>query len=156
MNQTIREILITSKCDPLTFDETEIADALRTLDSDERFTLPPGELSIVFLTDDQIGELHGTFLGDPTPTDVITFPGDAAFEEVGEICVGVERALEMLPRQKTSLSQEILLYLAHGWLHLAGYDDINEDDRARMREAEKEALALILSERSPPRFSLAD
>ena len=32
------------------------------------------------------------------------------------------------------------LYLIHGWLHLAGYDDRRDDDRAAMRRAEQEAL----------------
>jgi ssRNA-specific RNase YbeY (16S rRNA maturation enzyme) len=31
----------------------------------------------------------------------------------------------------------------HGWLHLAGYDDRNETDRAAMRSAEQQALEIL-------------
>ncbi|NQY32165.1 MAG: rRNA maturation RNase YbeY, partial [Coraliomargarita sp.] len=38
--------------------------------------------------------------------------------------------------------QELSLYLIHGWLHLAGYDDRNDEDRAAMRTAEGIALEI--------------
>ena len=43
-----------------------------------------GELSIVFLNDSEMAELHGRFLRDPTTTDVITFPGDAKEDFAGD------------------------------------------------------------------------
>lgn len=151
-----REIQITSRCDRLHFDPREVEECLRQLDADRRFALHEGDLSIVFLDDEEMGNLHGTFLGDPSPTDVITFPGDPAFGEAGEICVGVERAAAVFSEHNTTFSHEILLYLAHGWLHLAGYDDVTESGRQRMRHGEKEALSLLLAERrDPPQFSLS-
>ncbi|MEM0967346.1 MAG: rRNA maturation RNase YbeY [Verrucomicrobiota bacterium] len=135
-----REIQITSRCDSLTFDEIGVERCLRILDGLDEFHIPDGELSVVFLSDDEMGELHGTFLGDPSPTDVITFPGDPEFEEAGEICVGVERARDVHEENASSLAEEIILYLAHGWLHLAGYDDQSEEDRKAMRKAEADAM----------------
>jgi probable rRNA maturation factor len=40
-------------------------------------------------------------------------------------------------------SRELSLYLVHGWLHLAGYDDRKDSDRAKMREAEQKALEIL-------------
>lgn len=152
-----REIQITSRCKSLRFDLDGVTDCLRQLDTDSRFALHGGDLSIVFLSDAEMGDLHGTFLGDPSPTDVITFPGDPEFGEAGEICIGVERAAAVYPEHQSTLSHEILLYLAHGWLHLAGYDDVSDEDRLRMRQAEQEAMALLLRNRStPPKFSWVD
>ena len=151
-----REIQIISKCDRLTIDEAAVESCLRKLDLDPRFAVAEGDLSVVFLGDDDIGELHGTFLSDPSPTDVITFPGDPEFGEAGEICVGVERAEAVHQEHNVTLSEEILLYLAHGWLHLSGYDDKTEEDRVSMRQAERDSLAYLLDDRSPPEFSLAD
>lgn len=151
-----REIQIISRCDRLSLDEAGVEACLRKLDTDPRFSVPEGDLSVVFLGDQEMGDLHGTFLGDPSPTDVITFPGDPDFGEAGEICVGVEQAESVHSEHGNSLSREILLYLAHGWLHLAGYDDKTEEHRLRMRRGEEEALDFLLSDRDPPEFSLAD
>ncbi|MGE9291108.1 MAG: rRNA maturation RNase YbeY [Puniceicoccales bacterium] len=151
-----REIQIISRCNRLSLDETAIEDCLRKLDCDPRFAIPPGDLSIVFIGNEEMGDIHGTFLGDATPTDVITFPGDPEFGEAGEICVGVEQAEAVHDEHGVTLSHEILLYLAHGWLHLAGYDDKKEEDRLEMRRGEKEALAYLLADRDPPKFSLSD
>jgi len=50
------------------------------------------ELSIVFLTDDELARLHAGFLADPSPTDVITFAGRPALGAAGEICVSADAA----------------------------------------------------------------
>ena len=52
-------------------------------------------------------------------------------------------------------SRELSLYLIHGWLHLAGYDDRAEADRAKMREAEQLALSLIDAQIEPIEFRLS-
>lgn len=44
---------------------------------------PPGEISLVFLTDPALARLHADFLDDPTTTDVITFEGDPALGSAG-------------------------------------------------------------------------
>ena len=53
---------------------------------------PPGELSIIFLTDPAIAKIHADFMADPTATDVITFEGDPMTELAGEICVSADTA----------------------------------------------------------------
>lgn len=135
-----REIQISSRCEYLEFDPIRVEKWIHSLEETGDFPIPPGDLSIVFLDDAQMAELHGTFLGDPSATDVITFPGDPAFEEAGEICVGAQQAHRVFQSHQSTFSDEILLYLAHGWLHLAGYDDHTEEDRRNMRSAEQSAL----------------
>ncbi|MDR2845576.1 MAG: rRNA maturation RNase YbeY [Puniceicoccales bacterium] len=108
----------------------------------------PGELSVAFLDDATICHLHETFLDDPSPTDVITFPGededDGTGERfAGEICVCVAQARREAARHGNTLAEEVLLYLVHGWLHLAGFDDIEDDARRAMRDAEQAALAYL-------------
>jgi probable rRNA maturation factor len=114
------------------------------LDTFPKHHLPPGDLSVAFLGDTAIRRLHADFLGDPSPTDVITFPGaadDISF--AGEICVCVPRARREAPKFGNSFASELLLYLVHGWLHLAGLDDIADADRALMRATECETLAFL-------------
>lgn len=131
---------------------------------------PPGELSLVFLTDAALAQIHADFMNDPSATDVITFEGDPALGQAGEICVSVDTAaryvgLELPPKGKPApknlsalterFSSELTLYVLHGWLHLAGYDDLEPAKKRRMRAAEKRAITLLRSARAAPSFRLA-
>ena len=72
------------------------------------------EISII--DDKQIAKVHGEFMDDPSPTDVITF-------DYGEILVSAETALSNAEEIQVSLENEVLLYIIHGMLHLGGYLD---------------------------------
>lgn len=108
-----------------------------------KFPIGHGELSIAFVDDATIAQVHGDFMGDATPTDVITFPADAVMESAGEIIVSVDHARSRAADLGEPFSRELSLYLIHGWLHLAGYDDRSKENRIKMRAAEQEALALL-------------
>jgi len=121
--------------------------------------VPSGELSLVFLTDAALAQLHADFLDAPTATDVITFEGDAALGTAGEICVSADAALRHVGQRAraraSALSAELLLYVIHGWLHLAGYDDRQPAKKRAMRRAEARALQILRSKLDRfPRFAL--
>ncbi len=126
-----------------------------TLHAAGTFPITGGELSIVFVDDRQIAHVHADFMDDPTPTDVITFPADTSMESAGEIIVSVDHARSRAEELGEPFSRELSLYLIHGWLHLAGYDDRAEADRAKMREAEQLALSLLDAEIEPIEFQLS-
>jgi len=114
-----------------------------------------GELSLAFLSDGELAGIHEEFLGDPSPTDVITFPGDLESDLVGEICISVERAeAESLSRGEP-FSRELTLYLVHGWLHLLGFNDLSEQERLEMRRAESETMDFLSENLAIPDFRLA-
>lgn len=115
---------------------------------------PAGELSLAFLSDEALARLHGQFLGDPTLTDVITFPGDAD-GVAGEICVSVDRATAVARARRQPFARELTLYVIHGWLHLAGLDDLTPAGRRAMRRAERRLLAALSREDALPDFRLA-
>lgn len=85
------------------------------------------EASIV--DDAEIARIHGEFMDEPTPTDVITF-------QHGELIVSAETAAREAEKRGWPLERELLLYLIHGLLHLQGFDDIDEDKRWRMHFAQ--------------------
>jgi probable rRNA maturation factor len=62
----------------------------------------------------------------------------------GEIIISLETAARNSKTFKTSLQYEILLYLAHGILHLGSYNDKSTVDKKRMREREKYILRKII------------
>jgi probable rRNA maturation factor len=114
----------------------------------------PGELGIALLGDAELAGLHARFLGDPAPTDVITFEAQPSLGSAGEICVSVDAAVRQAGPRPAALSAELALYLVHGWLHLAGHDDLRPLPRRAMRRAEARALALLARKEALPRFSL--
>ena len=116
---------------------------VRTLEASGIFPIANGELSIAFVTDAAIANVHQTFMDDPTVTDVITFPACPEMKSAGEIIVSVDRALEQSKKLNEPFSRELSLYLIHGWLHLAGYDDLSDKDRMAMRAAEKKAMGIV-------------
>lgn len=128
---------------------------------------PPGELSIVFLTDPALAKIHADFMDDPTATDVITFEGNPAAGLAGEICVSADTAMRFVEgpspdglrpvRRRVPqdiFATELTLYVVHGWLHLAGYDDLQPAKKRRMRAAEKRAMALLRKAKAIPAFRL--
>jgi len=111
-------------------------------------------LSVVFMTDTALAQLHADFLDDPTPTDVITFEGAPELGTAGEICVSADRAAAFAAEHKRDFAQELTLYLVHGWLHLAGYDDLKPTLKRQMRAAEARAMRSLAEAAAIPNFML--
>ena len=149
-----RLIQVLNKCRPLNAPTEEVRDMFSHLDTLGVGKVPPGELSIAFLTDEEMARVHGKFLGDHTPTDVLTFPGDETYKLAGEICVSVDRAEYEAEHRGHTLAHELTLYLVHGWLHLAGLDDHNPEDRRGMRRAETRLLDNLDRAGKIPEFRL--
>ncbi|RXK56469.1 rRNA maturation RNase YbeY [Oleiharenicola lentus] len=166
-----REIAITNRHPRLRLDRRAIAGAITLLDSHAAKFLggcPPGELSLVFLTDSALAQIHADFMDDPTATDVITFEGDATAGLAGEVCVSADTAWKYVglvegrsphrprsarrPTLQAAFSAELTLYVVHGWLHLAGYDDLQPAKKRRMRAAEARAMKLLHAAKAMPSF----
>ena len=94
---------------------------------------PELEVSLLLTDDAEIAALHGQFLSDATPTDVMSFEIDNG----AEVGVSVETAHRVASRAGHAPDAEVALYVIHGILHTVGFDDVEDDDRRRMREAER-------------------
>jgi probable rRNA maturation factor len=115
---------------------------------------PAGELSLVFLTDPALAKIHADFMDDPTATDVITFEGERAAGLAGEICVSADTARTYAKAHGRDFAAELTLYVVHGWLHLAGYDDLVPAKKRLMRAAEARAINLLAANGAIPAFRL--
>jgi probable rRNA maturation factor len=90
---------------------------------------------VVALVDDRtIAELHERYLDVEGPTDVLSFPH-------GEIVVSGDTARREAKARGIPPLHELVLYVVHGALHLAGYDDKTPKSRKRMRSAERRILS---------------
>jgi len=97
----------------------------------------PAEVEITLLGEAAIARVHGEFLQDPPPTDVITF-------EHGEILIGVPIAAANAKKFRHPADHEVALCAIHGLLHLLGYDDLTEKERVIMHARQEEILKAAL------------
>lgn len=106
-------------------------------------------VSIAVVDDETIHELNRQFLAHDYPTDVLSFTlEDEPPRLEGEIIVSVDTARENAAEAGWSADNEMLLYVIHGTLHLAGYLDKSPGDYAEMRAAEAAVLDRLGVKRS--------
>jgi probable rRNA maturation factor len=94
------------------------------------------EVEITFVNDDAIAAVHGDFMNDPTPTDVITF-------HHGEILISLDTAKRQAAEHGQPWEKETALYVIHGLLHLAGWDDREEEERKQMHAIQERILGEV-------------
>lgn len=83
-----------------------------------------------------MADLHQRFLNESGPTDVITF-------QHGEIVISAETARRQARAFRTSLEHELRLYVAHGLLHLRGFDDKTSAGAAEMKRLQEKLVAKV-------------
>jgi probable rRNA maturation factor len=88
------------------------------------------EVNVVLVSDRRIAEIHRRFMNAPEPTDVITF-------QHGEVFISTETATHQALEFRTSFERELRLYLVHGLLHLAGFDDKTPAGAAEMKRLQE-------------------
>jgi probable rRNA maturation factor len=120
-------------------DEGRIEAAIRAALEGSPYT--QGAISVAVVDNAVIHRLNRQFLEHDWPTDVLTFPlADAPPSLEGEIVVSRETAEEFAAEVGWSADDELLLYVVHGALHLAGYDDREPSELAVMRAREAAVL----------------
>ena len=94
------------------------------------------EVNVGLISDRRMAELHRRFFNLRSPTDVITF-------QHGEIFISVETARRHARRFGSSVAEEVCLYIAHGLLHLHGFDDKNPIAAAKMERVQKNLVRAV-------------
>jgi probable rRNA maturation factor len=95
-------------------------------------------LEVALVDDETSDRVHRDFMEVEGPTDVITF-------HHGEIVIGAQVAERQAADYGEPLAREILRYLVHGLLHLAGHEDQQADARAAMEAAQESIVAELWS-----------
>jgi probable rRNA maturation factor len=116
--------------------------ARRTL---QHVHLSEAELSIVFVTPQRIKSLNTQYLKHAYATDILTFNYSISGQRkrlLAEIVIAPSVAAANAKTFATGVQQEIELYVIHGILHLAGYDDHSPRQIARMRKKEHELVEI--------------
>ena len=89
-----------------------------------------GELSVSFVDEAEMEALHVRYLGEPGPTDVLSFSmGEGTPPMLGDVVICPAVAARNNPHDPGA---ELRLLLVHGILHLLGYDHEVDAERAEM------------------------
>ncbi len=114
----------------------------------ERYDVPSQAVVEVTVADDALlAELNREYRRREGPTDVLAFPigrDPVEPEQIwlwGEVYVSVDRAREQAERRRVAVDEELAALVAHGLLHLAGYDDDSDEARAEMERAANDLTA---------------
>ncbi|RWZ60881.1 rRNA maturation RNase YbeY [Halobacillus fulvus] len=110
------------------------------------------EVSISFVDNNEIQEINRNYRQKDTPTDVISFAmqeeGEGEMQilnedlplMLGDIVISVDKAKEQAEDYNHSLEREFGFLALHGFLHLLGYDHLNEEDEKKMFGRQEEIL----------------
>ena len=114
------------------------------------------EISLSFVTAEEIHELNRQYRGVDSVTDVLSFPlledlnelydteeGSSEEDEpvaLGDVVICLERAEEQAEEFGHSREREIVYLFTHSVLHLLGYDHMEEEEKQEMRKAEEEVM----------------
>ena len=107
------------------------------------------DLNILITGDREIRKINKKFLKHDYATDVISFPLDS--DLLGELVISAEFAVGEATKRKIPVEEELLRYVAHGILHLLGYDDHRPADRTAMWKRQERELSRALGRASTPR-----
>ena len=121
--------------------EREI-ESLLTFGIDYMELHPECELSVTFVDDAEMEELHIKWMDEPGTTDVLSFPMDMPEGKhdavtLGDIVIDPIVAANQATSAGHSTEHEIYILAAHGLLHILGYDHADKDEEKIMFELQE-------------------
>lgn len=113
-------------------------------------------ITITLTTPEHIKQINKTYRNIDKATDVLSFPmfekdelerkiaqNDFIHEDIlGDIVISIEKVEEQAKEYENSFEREFSYMLVHGFYHLMGYDHIQEEEKAEMRQKEEKVLML--------------
>ncbi|HOP50035.1 MAG TPA: rRNA maturation RNase YbeY [Ignavibacteriales bacterium] len=101
-------------------------------------------IDINFVNNDVIKQINIDYLKHNYTTDIITFNYDGNNKILNsEIFISIDEAKDNAEYFKCSLNDEIVRLIIHGFLHLVGYDDMNDQDYKVMKSKEDELVSIF-------------
>lgn len=103
----------------------------------------PGDISIIFCSDDYILDINKRFLSHDYFTDIITFNYCEGDKVSGDLFISVDTVKANADTYGDGFEREIHRVMVHGVLHLIGYDDHTDAQQKEMRAKEDYYLSLL-------------
>jgi rRNA maturation RNase YbeY len=93
-------------------------------------------LSFLFVDDEEMLKYNKKYLQHESYTDVITFDSSIGKKIAGDIIISLERVNDNAKFYQVSYNYELQRVMAHGLLHLLGYNDKNKEEKKIIRKKE--------------------
>jgi probable rRNA maturation factor len=101
-----------------------------------------GTVAVLLTDDDTLAQLNHTFRDKSGPTNVLSFPAlENPHRHLGDIAVAYGVCAREAAEQGKSLSAHLQHLVAHGVLHLVGFDHETETEAEAMEARERVILA---------------
>ena len=97
------------------------------------------EIAVALISDDKLQTLHLQFMGIDEPTDIMTFPYSDEISG-GDLAISADHARARAAEWGNSPAQEVEFLIAHGVLHLLGWQDNSLEQRAAMLSRQEELI----------------
>lgn len=100
-------------------------------------------LSFLFVDDEEMLKYNKKYLQHESYTDVITFDSSIDKNIAGDIIISLERVNDNAKFYQVSYNYELQRVMAHGLLHLLGYNDKNKEEKKIIRKKENYYLKVV-------------
>jgi probable rRNA maturation factor len=102
----------------------------------------PGDLVVLLTNDSEVRDLNARFRGKDQPTNVLSFPAGAnPHGHLGDVALALGVCAAEAKAQGKPLGHHMQHLVAHGVLHLLGYDHQEDGEAEGMEALEREILA---------------
>lgn len=109
------------------------------------------EISVSFVTLDEIHNLNKEYRNVDKETDVLSFPQFEKNEKLpdvgpiylGDVVICVDKAKAQALEFGHSYERELIYLFTHSILHLLGYDHMVEEEKTEMRKREEEIMSKL-------------
>ena len=103
-----------------------------------------GAVTVLLTSNDVVRNLNHQFRGKDTPTNVLSFPAaPTASPHLGDIALAYGVCAAEAREQGKTLERHVQHLVAHGALHLVGYDHQSEEDAIIMENKERTIMAQL-------------
>lgn len=110
----------------------------------------PAEVSLLFADDARISVVKGAWLGKNAPTNVLSFPSAEGGQQsgsertlLGDMILSFDTICREAQDEGKSFEAHLAHMIAHGFLHLMGYDHINDEEADVMEALESQVLIAL-------------
>lgn len=136
------QVDIANRQNRLPLDRRRLRKAVKTVLEGE--SICEAEISLAVVDDEIIQQLNRQYLDHDYATDVLSFVLERDGRRLeGEVIVSADTAARTADDYDWTAEDELLLYVIHGALHLAGYLDGSKKEKAEMRSRERQYLAKL-------------
>lgn len=107
------------------------------------------KINYIFCSDQYLLQINQDYLQHDYYTDIITFDLSETEQIVSDIYISTDRVKDNAIQLNTNLTEETLRVIAHGLLHLIGYNDKTQEQASIMRKKEEACISLWLKTTVP-------